>query len=92
MARARYFGTLVLWYFGCHYPRVSGKQRGYSSRPVCECVCVCVLVKRQSLAAAALNAETQGSQNLICSLEKVVSSRLAGLLLSYEVAKAGKFW
>ena len=52
-----------------------------------------MLVKSQTLAAAAaLNTETQGSQNLICSLENVVSSQLAGLLLSYEAAKAGKFW
>ena len=59
---------------------------------LCVCVWVCVLAKSQTLAAAALNTETQGSQDLICSLEKVAFSRLAGLLLSYEAAKAGKFW
>ena len=53
---------------------------------------MCVLAKSQTLAAVALNSETQGCQDLLCSLEKVVSSRLAGLLLSYEAAKAGKFW
>ena len=56
------------------------------------CVCVCVLAKSRTLAAAALNSESQGSQDLLYSLEKVVSSRLAGSLLSYEAAKAGKFW
>ena len=56
------------------------------------CVWVWVLAKNQALAAAALNSDTQGSQDLLCSLEKVVSSWLAGLLLSCEAAKASKFW
>ena len=73
----------MLWYFGCHYSCVSGSSEGTT--------CVYVLAKSQTLAAAALNTETQGSQDLICSLEKVFSLRLAGLLLSYEAAKAGKF-
>ena len=70
-----------------HYPRV-----GVSSEGIAVVLCVCVLAKSQTLAVAALNSETQGSQGLLCSLEKVVSSRLAGLLLSCEAAKAGKFW
>ena len=74
-------------YFGCHYPRV-----GVSSEGIAVVLCVCVLAKSPTLAAAALNSETHGSQDLLCSLEKVVSSRLAGLLLSCEAAKAGKFW
>ena len=50
---------------------------------VCVCVCVCgvggwvggwVLAKSQALAAAALYSDTQSSQDLLCSLEKVVSS------------------
>ena len=63
-----------------------------SSEGMAVVLCVCVLAKSQTLAAAALNTETQGSWDLICSLEKVAFSRLAGLLLSYEAAKAGKFW
>ena len=59
---------------------------------MCVCVSMCVLAKSHTLAGAALNSETQGSQDLLCSLEKVVSSQLAGLLLSCEAAKAGKFW
>ena len=64
----------------------------------CVCVCVCVggwvgvSKNLGSSCYAALNSDTQGSQDLLCSLEKVVSSRLAGLLLSCETAKAGKFW
>ena len=78
-------------YFGCHYPRVGVSSEGIAV-VLCVCVWVCVLAKSQTLAVAALNSETQGSQDLLCSLEKVVSSRLAGLLLSCEAAKAGKFW
>ena len=48
--------------------------------------------KSQALAAAALNSDTPGSQDLLRSLEKVVSSQLAGFLLSCEAAKAGNFW
>ena len=53
----------MLWYFGCHYSCVSGSSEGTT--------CVYVLAKSQTLAAAALNTETQGSQDLICSLEKL---------------------
>ena len=61
-----------------------GKKQGYSSRPVCVCerecvcvcgcVCVCVLATSQTLAAAALNTETQGSWDLqLLSISKLIA-------------------
>ena len=47
---------------------------------------VCVS-KSQTLAAVALNTETHGSQDLPCSLEKVVFSQLVGLLLAFIILK-----
>ena len=62
---------------------------GISSEGIVVILCVCMFAKSQTLAAAAAaacNTETQGSQDLFCFLEKVVSSQLAGLLLSCEAA------
>ena len=53
-------------------------------------MCVCVLAKSQTLAAAALNSETQGSQDLLCFLEKVVSSQLAGFMRQQKLANFGR--
>ena len=63
-------------HFGCHPVCVCVCTCVCECVCVCVCVCVyvCVLAESQTLAAAALTKETQGSQDLLCCLEKVVSS------------------